>query len=66
MTTDQMYSMDLGYYPTKQIKQEPVKVLTNEQQAYKDYVKQCKINRMSVQDINREFEMARFNQFKIK
>lgn len=58
-----MYSMDLGYYQT-QIKPEPVKKLTDEQQAYKDYVQQCKRNRMSVREINDELERVRVNQYK--
>lgn len=60
MTNDEMYSQNLGFYPTKQLQKiEPVKQLTEEQAAYKAYVKQCQINRMSVREINEELERVR-------
>lgn len=60
MTNDEMYSQNLGYYPIKQLqKVQPVIELTEEQAAYKAYAQRCKINRMSVQEINAEMERVR-------
>lgn len=68
MTTDQMYSMDLGFYPMQVINEEKealkIQKLKEEQEAYRAYAKQCKIRKMSVDDINRELEMSRINQYK--
>lgn len=68
MENKDVYSIDLGFYPMQIIDEQRAAVkaqqIKEEQEAYRAYVQQCKLKKMSIDDINRELEMVRTNKYR--